>query len=175
LSPERHLATRPERGWKLRRYCPARTGRHTDQQNEGLPSVNLQRVRVTLPRHPLLGQTLEIVREIHGDGGHRLVVKLPDGHTQLMPATWTDAETSTVHHQTESPLLFTPGSLRSLVRMVVHIRGQRQPEAYDDSPNDAPGVDYLQPRDAPADGVSMDRSVAAPDPSASAVSERTGR
>ena len=163
-SPSRHRAFRI-----------STTSLHSDQQNQRLHSPEPQRICITLPRHPLFGQSLAVIREMYGDGGHRLVVELPDGHTQLIPAWWTDREDVAEQSPFSVALRLTPASLRSLVRMVAHINEQRQPEAYDDSRSAALCLDHLQPRDASTPDVSMDRSAAPSAPSPSAVSERTVR
>jgi hypothetical protein len=51
-------------------------------------------VRVTRPRHPLAGRWLQVIGAMRRLGRDELLVVLPDGSKTLIPAAWTDCETT---------------------------------------------------------------------------------
>ena len=65
-------------------YCQGKP-RHTTHL-DGFP----QSVKVIRNRHPLQGQSLEVLGWIHRNGILHLTLVLPDGSRSLIPADWTD-------------------------------------------------------------------------------------
>jgi len=51
-------------------------------------------VMVTRPRHPLVGRRLQVVGAMRRLGRDELLVVLPDGSKTLIPAAWTDGDTT---------------------------------------------------------------------------------
>ena len=49
---------------------------------------------VTRPRHPLEGRRLQVIGAMRRLGRDELLVVLPDGSKTLMPAGWTDRDTT---------------------------------------------------------------------------------
>jgi hypothetical protein len=99
-----------------------------DQQNEVLHHPDVQRVCITASHHPLYGQSLKVIREIHfAQGDLQLVVELPNGHTQLIAARWTTTAPTSLHREKGEVILFSSASLRSLVIIVASLT--QQPEA----------------------------------------------
>ena len=52
---------------------------------------------VTRPRHPLAGRRLQVIGAMRRLGRDELLVVLPDGSKTLMPAVWTDRDTTTAN------------------------------------------------------------------------------
>jgi hypothetical protein len=102
------------------------------QQNELLDDAEKQRVQITAPHHPLYGQSLKVLRRICPTNGElQLVVELPNGHTQLIAARWTETAPTSLYSETGEIILFSSASLRSLAIMVASLSHQQQPEACD--------------------------------------------
>ena len=51
-------------------------------------------VTVTRPRHPLAGRRLQVIGAMRRLGRDELLVVLPDGSKTLIPAAWTDRDTT---------------------------------------------------------------------------------
>jgi hypothetical protein len=138
-----------------------------------LDDAEQQRIQITVPHSPLAGLNLKVVREFHRDNEHQLVVELPNGHTQLIPAKWIEPVADIPHAEL---ILFSLESLRGLVRMVSKLKNHQQPEECNGSDIRDRIVDDIQPRNAPADDLSVDRSaVSANSPPSVAPGERKPR
>lgn len=55
----------------------------------------MNEVTVTRPRHPLAGRRLQVIGAMRRLGRDELLVVLPDGSKTLIPAVWTDRDTTT--------------------------------------------------------------------------------
>src|SRR5260221_14773392 len=62
---------------------------HSDQHTTRLDAAESEVVVITAAHHPLFGQCFPVVRRLHKQGEPHLVVRLPSGTTQLLPARWT--------------------------------------------------------------------------------------
>ena len=135
----------------------------SDQQNELLNDAHEQRVLITVPHHPLYGQSLKVLRQIRPtDGEPQLVVKLPNGHTQLIATRWTETAPSPLHSEMGEIILFGSSSLRNLVIMVASLTHQEQPEACDEHNRVNRSMDDLQTGAAASADSSVDRSPVPP-------------
>ena len=133
------------------------------QQNESLHDAHEQRVLITVPHHPLYGQSLKVLRRILPvDGEPQLVVKLPNGHTQLIAARWTETAPTALHSEMGEVIMFSSSSLRSLVIMVASLTHQKQPEACDEPNCARRSMDDLQTGAATSTDSSVDRSPVPP-------------
>jgi len=47
-------------------------------------------VQIIREKHPLQGQSLRVLGQMHREGAQQLILSLPDGGTSLIPVTWTD-------------------------------------------------------------------------------------
>ena len=74
-----------------------------------------ERVKVTRRHHPLRGRELEVLIQ---QGKSLLVVRLPDGSAMRMPRAWTDADGGGVPDELLGTCVYTPESLRGLIRLV---------------------------------------------------------
>jgi hypothetical protein len=90
-------------------------GRTCWQHNAAVHGSQADWARISHRSHPELGQVVRVVRRMTRDGAVILVVKLPDGRSERVPASWTEATTD---GPTMPDLLFSPSSLRALVRLV---------------------------------------------------------
>jgi hypothetical protein len=142
------------------------------QQNKVLDDADIQRIRVTIPHHPLYNQSLRVVRRLHTYSEPQIVVELPDGHTQLIPTRWTEAVPVTPREPLGEVAVFSHDSLRALITMVASLIHQNQPEACDELPVISRSVDHFQSRDASATDLPMDRPTVSPGASPAAVSAR---
>jgi len=84
--------------------APRKT-RHTAHL-DGFPAA----VRVVRARHPLAGDSLELIGWMRRRGALELILVLPDGSRALIPAAWTDLEPSP-----QPPGAGTLGSLEDLL------------------------------------------------------------
>ena len=80
-----------------------------------------ERVKVTRRHHPLRGRDLEVLIQ---QGKTLLVVRLPDGSTMRIPRAWTDADGGGVPEGPAVTSVYTPESLRELIRLVDALRGR---------------------------------------------------
>lgn len=55
----------------------------------------MNEVTVTRSRHPLVGRRLQVIGAMRRLGRKELLVVLPDGSKTLIPAAWTDRDTTT--------------------------------------------------------------------------------
>ena len=58
--------------------------------NPPLQILPLESVVITHPVHPMVGQSLPVIRHVRALGGSALVVRFPDGHAAIIPVHWTD-------------------------------------------------------------------------------------
>ena len=72
--------------------------------------------------HPLRGRELEVLIQ---QGKTLLVVRLPDGSAMRMPRAWTDADGGSVPDELLGTCVYTPESLRELIRLVEALRARR--------------------------------------------------
>lgn len=77
--------------------------------------LSLESVVITHPIHPLVGQSLPVVRHLRALGGSAVIVEFPDGHTATIPVDWTELRPTAppLQHQGRCPLLH-PFALRQL-------------------------------------------------------------
>ena len=103
----------PRWPWGARMPCsPAATcWRH----NAAVHGRQADWVRISHRGHADLGQVVRVVRRMTRDGAVTLVVKLPDGRSERVPLSWTETAPD---GPTMPVLLFSPSSLRALVRLV---------------------------------------------------------
>jgi hypothetical protein len=109
-----------------------------------LDSGEIQRIRITVPHHPLYNQELKVCRHLYGDDKHEIVVELPGGETQLIPAHWTEAIPLAPRDTLHTLALFSPDSLRDLLIMVTSLITKQQPEDCDEGNTDSPVVANVQ-------------------------------
>lgn len=109
-----------------------------------MDSAEIQRIRITVPHHPLYNQTLKVRRHLYGDDHHEIVVELLDGKTQLIPAHWTEAVPLASGDTLQALVLFNADSLRALLTMVTSLITQQQPEDCDEGNTASPAVADIQ-------------------------------
>ncbi len=73
------------------------------------------------PASPLRGSELEVLSQ---QGKTLLVVRLPDGSALRMPRAWTDADGGDVPDELVGTCVYTPESLRGLIRLVDALRAR---------------------------------------------------
>jgi len=78
-------------------------------------------VTVTRRHHPLRGRELDVLIQ---QGKTLLVVRLPDGSAMRMPRAWTDADGGDVPDEVLGTCVYTPESLRGLIRLVDALRAR---------------------------------------------------
>jgi hypothetical protein len=118
---------------------------HSNQHTTELNDAHIQSILITTSAHPLRGQVVPVVRQLTQNGVLFLVIRLPTGSTQLIPAHWTNLDSPKA--SPSAGLTFTAASLRSLIRMVVSLRTRAHPEAADDADASVQTVGELQPAD----------------------------
>ena len=59
--------------------------------------------RLTRPRHPFEGRQLPVLGSMFRHGAMELLVVLPDGSKRLIPAAWTDLESSLAGDGSDGP------------------------------------------------------------------------
>ena len=116
-------------------------------------------MRITAPQHPLHGELVPVVRRLRKGGEAHLVIRRPNGHTQLIPARWTQPPAATA-------VLWSASSLRMLVRLVASLHAAPPTEATDERPHAPRALADLHPTDAaaPGDGLGRAAPPAAPGP-----------
>ena len=148
---------------------------HTHQQNKWLHDTNVQCIQITVLHHPLKGQNLKVIRQVFLDNERQFIIELPDGHTQLIPARWTESNALSAGSAKTDFILFGPSSLRTLVRMVAYLKSQLQPEDNNGSDTPTPIVGDFQPRNASTIDLSIDRPASPTYPKSSVAPERKDR
>jgi hypothetical protein len=147
--------------------------RHHDQHTTRLNDAHSESIRITSPAHPLYGETVPVVRRLTQYGEPFVVIRLPAGSSQLIPARWTTDAAADAGGLLALP--FTASSLRALVRMVAQLRNRAHPEAADDAEACRRSVGELQPPDPTSPGLALDRPAPPPSPgSAGALDRRLG-
>jgi len=81
-----------------------------------------ERVRVTRRHHPLQGRELEVLIQ---QGKTLLVVRLPDGSSMRILRAWTDADGVAAPEELSVTCIYTPESLRDLIRLVDALRARQ--------------------------------------------------
>lgn len=88
----------------------------------------MNEVTVTRPRHPLVGRRLQVIGAMRRLGRDELLVVLPDGSKTLIPAVWTDRDTTTANEdQTLDqaiPILAAPAELLYARELVASLRAR---------------------------------------------------
>jgi hypothetical protein len=83
-------------------------------------------VLVTRPRHPLRGWRLPVIGAMRRLGRDELLVVLPDGSKTLMPAAWTDRDTTTANEghalDQTTAILAAPAQLLHAHELVASLR-----------------------------------------------------
>jgi hypothetical protein len=145
MTPRWHLAGRM-------RCLPARTIR---LQNTADHPCQGEWVRIAACHHALYGQVVRVLRREWRDGV-QLVVEGPDGKRCRLPLTWTDAAAEACL----PTLLFAPGALRALVRLVRSHRSSAPQQACHASQQPDAAVEQLPGRNARSDDLALGRSPA---------------
>lgn len=82
---------------------------------------------MTRPRHPLEGRRLQVIGAMRRLGRDELLVVLPDGSKTLMPAGWTDRDTTTTNEDhvldRTTAILAAPAQLLHAHELVASLRG----------------------------------------------------
>lgn len=85
----------------------------------------MNEVTVTRPRHPLAGRRLQVIGAMRRSGRDELLVVLPDGSKTLIPAVWTDRDTTTTNEDSalgrETAVLAAPAELLGARELVVSL------------------------------------------------------
>jgi len=163
--------------WRLlpRRFFVGHSTEDSNQQNKVLDSGEKQRIRITVPHHPLYNQTLKVHRHLYGEDNHEIVVELPSGKTQLIPAHWTEAMPSTPRDSLHALVLFNSDSLRALLTMVTSLITKQQPEVCNEHDTHRPAVANVQSGKPATDYSSVGRSSPPPNPSPTVAPTRRNR
>jgi hypothetical protein len=112
-------------------------------------------VRIAACHHALYGQVVRVLHREWRDGV-QLVVEGPDGKRCRLPLTWTDAAAEACL----PTLLFAPGALRALVRLVRSHRSSAPQQACHASQQPDAAVEQLPARNARSDDLALGRSPA---------------
>jgi hypothetical protein len=81
-------------------------------------------VRVTRRRHPLEGQSLQVLGGMRRHGVVELLLVLPDGSKSLVPAAWTDADQSAVDGEQSVATLGSLSDLLHTCELVADLAGR---------------------------------------------------
>jgi hypothetical protein len=85
----------------------------------------MNEVTVTRPRHPLAGRRLQVIGAMRRLGRDELLVVLPDGSKTLIPAVWTNRDTTTTNEDSalgqETAILAAPAELLGARELVVSL------------------------------------------------------
>jgi Family of unknown function (DUF5372) len=118
-----------------------------------LDAGDIQHVCITARHHPLCGQTFPVLQRRLKRGELHLIIQLPTGTTQLIPAHWT---TLTPQSITAVAPLLTSHSLRALTSMVALLQNVPRQEATNDPLVAARALDDIQSPDPAPAGRSVD-------------------
>jgi hypothetical protein len=113
-------------------------------------------VRVAACHHALYGQVVRVLRREWHDDTVQLLVEGPDRKRSRLPLTWTDAAAEACL----PTLLFAPGALRALVRLVRSHRSSAPQQACHASQQPDAAVEQLPARNARSDDLALGRSPA---------------
>lgn len=100
----------------------------------------LESVVITHPIHPMVGQSLPVVRHVRALGRSAVSVRFPDGHTATIPVDWTDLRPAAppLQLQGRRPLLH-PAALQQLRLRVDELMHKASSAAkLDDGPQSFP-------------------------------------
>src|SRR5215813_2401989 len=149
----------------------SRTRQHQGQHNPDLSDAGVEQVTITAPHHPFLGQSFPVVARRSREGEPHVVVRRPNGASQLVPSRWTVDESG--QRKADTALALTPGSLRSLLSMVAALRCNAEVA---DAPA-APGgsLEHVQPPNPAPPGQRLDRTARPISPGAARASTRKER
>jgi hypothetical protein len=113
-------------------------------------------VRVAACHHALYGQVVRVLHREWHDDTVQLLVEDPDGKRCRLPLTWTDAAAEACL----PTLLFAPGALRALVRLVRSHRSSASQQACHASQQPDAAMEQLPARNARSDDLALGRSPA---------------
>ena len=124
---------------------------HQGQLNPELHDAGVERVTITAPHHPLVGQSFLVIARRIRVGEAQVVIRRENGASQVVPARWTVANAPEI----KSELTLTPGNLRTLLSMVAALRCNAEVA---DAPA-APGgsLEHVQPPNPAPPGERLDR------------------
>jgi Family of unknown function (DUF5372) len=136
-----------------------------------LSDAGVERVTITAPHHPLVGQSFPVIARRTRQGEPHLVIRRPNGASQLVPSRWTAGQSGET--KAEIIVALTPGSLRALLSMVAALRCNAEVA---DGPA-APGgsLEHVQPPNPAPPGQRLDRIARPIPPGAARAAERRER
>jgi hypothetical protein len=143
---------------------------HIKQQNKILNNRQTQRIQIVAAHHPLKGYIFPIIQHQLRDGEHKIVIRLPNGHTQLIPARWTKQIAPT----TETPL-FSTTSLRKLIQLTAALSHHEQPEEHHEHTSTGRVVGDLQSPNTPTTDTGLDNLAATRDSESTVAPQRRNR
>jgi hypothetical protein len=79
-------------------------------------------VRIIRARHPMRGKQLPVLGQRRRQGQLELLVVLPDGSKSLVPAAWTDLDSTGVQEAVETGGAAALGSLAQLLHASTVVR-----------------------------------------------------
>ena len=81
-------------------------------------------MRITRPRHPFEGRSLQVLGGMRRHGVLELLLVLPDGSKSLVPAAWTDADQSAVDGEQSVATLGSLSDLLQTCELVADLAGR---------------------------------------------------
>ena len=81
-------------------------------------------MRVTRPRHPFEGRSLQVLGGMRRHGVLELLLVLPDGSKSLVPAAWTDTDQSAVDGEQSMATLGSLADLLHACELVADLAGR---------------------------------------------------
>jgi hypothetical protein len=157
-------------GW-LYPGCGARKQRHQGQLNPELSDAGVERVTITASHHPLVGQSFPVIARRTRHGEPHVVIRRPNGASQLVPSRWTAADSGQTN--AEVTVAVTPGSLRALLSMVAALR--RNAEVADAPAAPSESLEYVQPPNPAPPGQCLDRTARSIRPGPARAAKRRAR
>src|SRR5579859_8204343 len=144
---------------------------HQGQHNPELSEAGVEQVTITAPHHPLVGQSFPVIARRTRHGEPHLVIRRPNGASQLVPSRWTASHSAET--KAEITVALTPGSLRALLSMVAALRCNAEVA---DGPA-APGgsLEHVQPPNPAPPGQRLDRAARTIPPATARAFERRER
>jgi hypothetical protein len=130
----------------------------------------MQRIQITASHHPLKGQVFSVIQHQLRDGEHKIVIRLPNGHTQLIPARWTKQVAAT----TETPL-FSTTSLRKLIQLTAALSHHEQPEENHEHISTGRVMGHIQSPNTPTTDTGLDNVATAGDSESAVAPQRRNR
>jgi len=152
-------------------HSGVRIFQHQGQLNPELSNAGFEQVTITAPHHPLVGQSFPVIARRTKHGEPHLVIRRPNGASQLVPSRWTAVHSAQTNAAVAVAL--TPGSLRALLSMVAALRCNAEVA---DAPA-APGgsLEHVQPPNPAPPGQRLDRTARPIPPGAARAAERRER